>query len=122
MLLILRAVSHDGRADPVDIVVLRAARLTRLPQPFADDEMLPRGRIDSAELLGPMRDQQTRLRQFGAKQLRKLCRGFRAGTQRGDRFPVGREIVLQEQAIIMRPVRMAARILSSLWNSSDIHE
>ena len=50
--------AHEGRADPVDAHVLRAARLVVRPHLLADHGLLPHRRAAPAELLRPRHAQQ----------------------------------------------------------------
>src|ERR1700730_5777835 len=87
--------AHQGRADPVNVHVLAAARLTRRPHFLRQDESGPGIRITAAPLLRPVRHQQSRLRTLSAELLResRLDLGSRTVSLR---LPVLRQVVGQE--------------------------
>ena len=65
-----RAVPHDGRTDPVDAHVLRAAWLVMGPHLLANDGLLPHRSAAAAELLGPRQAEQPLLGERAAERLR----------------------------------------------------
>ena len=55
--LLVVAVQHDRRPDPVRVHVLRAPGLAARPQLLAEDRQLPRRGAHAAVLVGPVRDE-----------------------------------------------------------------
>ena len=72
LLLLLGAVPHDDRADPVDAHVLGAARLVVGPHLLAHHGLLPHRRPAAAEILRPRQAQQVAFGQCPAELLGRL--------------------------------------------------
>ncbi len=104
--LVRRAVAHQRRTDPVDVHVLRSARLAGRPHLLAQDEVFPGRPALSAIFRRPMRDEQAGLRQARTERQRELGLPARARPMERHLLPVPREFRAQEvlQALAERHV------------------
>ena len=73
----LAAVLHDRRADPVDVHVLRAARLAARPELLAEDRVLPGAGVAAAVRGGPVGRQPAALGERAAEAAREAPPGPR---------------------------------------------
>ena len=109
LLLLVRAVEHDRRADPGDAHA-EAARRALVRHLFVVDELLHVGRGEAAVLLGPGHRQPFSLRQLRHHAAAQLSRRFVAlFAVASSALPIGRQLLTQKFAHLLAELLLLGR-------------